>query len=167
MAGYNQHSMSNNAVDAYARGAMPLSKLTARDLKVAGIGITLGFARWLAKEEHWKASEWHHSSSWYNEVEFYDLDTLAELLEEEKASVDGWRETFLAQKKAKVQKDEEVVVTGEYAVWGGTRKHPRIEEWVPFEGILKGNWIFFKGGRKQASGNYINWQVKSENGVSA
>ena len=81
MAGYNyRRGMSNNAVDAYRHNIKPISRFTAQDLREADIHISLGFARWLAKKKHWKPVAWHHSSKYYNKVNFYSLETLREII---------------------------------------------------------------------------------------
>lgn len=71
MAGYNNYSMSNNALDAYDNGQLPISKfvsflkktyglkgLTAADVKVAGIS----------------PSSWHHTSCKFNRTNFYSTE---------------------------------------------------------------------------------------------
>ncbi len=79
------HCMSNRAVAAYRAGLKPLSKIKASDLKAAGLDITLGFAKYLAREGEWARSEWHHSGLFEYEVNFYDTKDLAERIEELKA----------------------------------------------------------------------------------
>ena len=82
MAGYDHaKGMSRNAVTAYEENLKPLSKVTAGDLKNAGIKISLALARWMAKNGHWRPCEWHHSSKFYNEVDFYDTGDLHNILQ--------------------------------------------------------------------------------------
>jgi hypothetical protein len=57
MAGYAGYSMSNNAVEAYNDYKMPISELR----KFLGI-----------KDISFTPCEWHHSSKFYNSVDFYD-----------------------------------------------------------------------------------------------
>jgi hypothetical protein len=59
VAGYNGYSMINNAVDAYARGLLPASKIFK--------GLP---AKLVSKYCH--AEEWQHTSAEYNETLFYD-----------------------------------------------------------------------------------------------
>ena len=61
MAGYNGFSKSNNAVEAEAAGRKPASALAK------ALGCKTGAVRDLLGR-----SEWHHSSSYYNEVDYYD-----------------------------------------------------------------------------------------------
>ncbi len=63
MAGYNGFSMSNNAVDAYARGLLPASK-AAREF---------GFKSTAAVRACVHPSEWHHTSKEFNATDFYDV----------------------------------------------------------------------------------------------
>ena len=157
MTGYNYAAgMSNAALDAYENGNKPLSKITALDLKLAGWHGTKAEARRLAKSGFWHPSEWHHSGgTWYNRVDFYDPADLVKTWE--KAGPDS-RSIALAQDEP----GEEKRVTGEYTIWGGSRKHPTIVGYEPFTGTLRGNWIHLDvGGKKKANGNHIKWKPTS------
>lgn len=84
MAGYKGYSMSNNAVAAYEDGEKPLSKWTKREIirelyefaESEGINVpdfeklTLSELR----ENFLEKSSWHHTSSHYNETDFYRID---------------------------------------------------------------------------------------------
>jgi len=82
MAGYQDFSKSNNAVEAEAQGLKPLRLMTLNDLRQAGWAESKAFAIWLAKEDFWSASEWHHTSKMYNRTDYYDPTHLVELWEE-------------------------------------------------------------------------------------
>ena len=160
MAGYNYEAgMSNNAVRAYHNGVKPLSKITRKNLDDAGLNITKKFATWLAKNNYWRPSEWHHSGgNWFNEVYFYDPEELAELINYKEIDIDNLKIKFEQSNKII---DEGQAVTGTYVVWGGTRNHPRKLKDEPFTGIKKGNWIYIDGeGKKKADGNHIEWRYK-------
>ena len=59
MAGYqSDYSMSNNAIEAYDNGLLPASK-------IKGVPAPLIAA-------HCRYEEWHHSSSKFNKVKFYN-----------------------------------------------------------------------------------------------
>ena len=61
MPGYNwSRGMSNNAVTAYANGKVPKSKLSAWQRRAVEAGAV-------------GPCEWHHSSKYFNKVDFYDL----------------------------------------------------------------------------------------------
>ena len=150
MAGYDYwNGMSNNAVDAYSNGIVPHSKLRASH--VSHLGITLKKAKDLIKDGRWYSSEYHHSSKFYNEVDFYDVDVLRELLEDEPE--------ILTENNPKPQSSlDEIPVYGSFTIFSGSGKHIRKAGEQDFTGILKGDWIHLDGGgRKKASGNHINY----------
>lgn len=157
MAGYNYYEgMSNNALDAYEDGKKPLSKITAQDLKLAGWQGTKAEALRLAKSGFWQPCEWHHSGgTWYNRVDFYDPTEL----------VEKWRGTSEQKRlnalEPEEKSNEEKKVRGEYTLWGGSRRRPKIVGYEPFIGTLRGNWIYLKNGdKKKANGNHIRWEVE-------
>ena len=161
MAGYDHAAgMSNNAVAAYAGGRTTLSNLTLDDLRQAGLDIPLTFARWLAREGHWSPCEWHHTGgTWYNRSDFYDPDDLAELINEGELDLAALRQEY-ADSHAQSDNAQGVRVRGEYAVWGGPRKRPRLERWESFTGVLRGSFIYIDGGgKKKAGGNWMRYEV--------
>ena len=79
MAGYDGHSMSNNARDAYAQGKMPASKL-AKKLGVATPTIRHFF----------DACEWHHTSKKYNQTDFYRAEYLGDLSATSRVDFSVW-----------------------------------------------------------------------------
>lgn len=68
MAGYDGYSKSNNAVEAEADGRYPLT--TAIRIVARETGVTIKEARRVLNELG--TSEWHHSSKYYNAVDYYD-----------------------------------------------------------------------------------------------
>lgn len=88
MAGYYGYSMSNNAVDAYGNGEMPISKWSKKAImeevgKSVGEGElslqcsmqALGKLPVKALREYCLySSSKHHTSKYYNMTEFYSLD---------------------------------------------------------------------------------------------
>lgn len=91
MAGYCGYSMSNNAVKAYNEGEKPLSKWSKKDIIEAvvvrektSIDISVLTLKEL-RDEFLVYSSWHHTSKFYNQTEFYNLDEVAiERFNEEK-----------------------------------------------------------------------------------
>jgi hypothetical protein len=140
MAGYHNFSMSNNAVHAYSRGRMPLSKWTKS-------GILEAAAEYLADMEDPAAetklallrrcslatlkahaltcTEWHHTSSHYNRTDFFGLNegNMDELTAE---MVAAWNEP--GEKPAATAAPARKLGRIDYLVWGGTRKHPKATE---------------------------------------
>jgi len=157
MAGYSfENNMSNNAVQAYRNGIKPLSKFTISDLRQVGWRGTMILAKRLAKDGVWKSFEYHHSSSWYNKVRFFDPTDLvaawAELQEDIKS------EYLNPEPQAKPG----VRVTGSYTIWGGNRRHPRNLGQENFSGLLENGWIHLDdGGKKKASGNHITFVLEN------
>jgi len=128
MAGYQDFSKSNNAVEAEAQGLKPLSLMTLDDLRQAGWAESKAFAIWLAKEDFWAASEWHHTSKMYNRTDYYDPTHLVESWEEaEEHERKQWIASFAKAKKpltAKVYENCNV----QWLEWSGSRNHPQCEE---------------------------------------
>ena len=165
MAGYNhRRGMSNNALKAYRRNLKPISRFTAQDLRHANIEISLAFARWLAKEKLWSPSDWHHSSKYYNKVNFYNLKNLRRLVRHlnNEGRLEEMRQRYLDDLRARRDgaRGRRIAVRGKYARWEGTGKHRRIAEWVPFKGIRDGNgWIHLPDGtRKKASSKWVKYR---------
>ena len=163
MSGYNHNEgMSNRAVSAYENGRKPLSQFKKADLTAYGHGLQdlkIGFVKWLAKNNIWQTTEWHHSGgSWYNAVDFYDLEDLVAIIQEK--GLENLIEKFEASKNdAKAQKVEEIRVEGKFAIWGGSRRHPKHLGYENFTGVLVGNWILLDGGsRKKANGNHLQFK---------
>lgn len=158
MAGYFGFSMSNNAIAAYWNGEKPLSKWTKKEIMEA---ITKAVN---AREIELKAdlsklkrlpvktlrevclyrSSWHHTSSYFNETNFYSLDVeKIEGLTNEKI------EEILAIKSEEEEPPREETWKCSFLEWSGSRKHPkaiRVEE----IGVIRGNWFFRKNGTKKS-----------------
>jgi hypothetical protein len=116
MAGYSGFSKSNNAVAAEASGRHPATA-AARLLGVPVAWVKLQPTR-----------EWHHTSSWYNSTDYYDLEQLAEHL----ATEEGQEQLAQVKAEAAAQKQKPETVIGGAIVlwieWTGTRNHPRAVE---------------------------------------
>ena len=82
MAGYDwSKGKSNNAVWAEEEGMRTKSKITAKWLREGGINETLGFVKFLIKANRIRATEWHHTSKYFNETSYYSTEDIAEQLE--------------------------------------------------------------------------------------
>ena len=182
MAGYNGWSMSNNAVAAYENGEKPLSKWTKADifnaineqveikcsiekLKKLPVKVLKGICL--------RCSSRHHTSSYYNQTDFYALDEeyignltdekIEKLLKEckseekrvEELTDDKIKELFLSYKADKKAESKPLEEKWECAFleWSGSRKHPKATEVIE-EGIVKGNWFYRNdGSKKKTSAN--------------
>lgn len=78
MAGYKDWSMSNNAVDAYSDGEMPLSKWTKSEMLAAfeAVRDDIDFSKLTVSELRLflRRSSWHHTSKHFNKTDFYCVD---------------------------------------------------------------------------------------------
>lgn len=81
MAGYHGYSKSNNAVAAEEEGKVVRSKITRAWLAEGGIDESPAFIKWLAAKELIIADEWHHTSKFYNEVDYFSVEGIKEELE--------------------------------------------------------------------------------------
>ena len=156
MAGYKGYSMSNNAVDAYEQGEMPLSKWTkAAMLEIVEASDELSAAqkRTISKltaaqlKVYLTRSSWHHTSSHYNRTDFYavDLDTLRGMTLEDIAA------TPAPAPKPKVELKREVRRC-RYLTWEGSRKHPKAVEHFE-ECEIVGDWAMTSNGKKSTKAN--------------
>lgn len=158
MAGYYGYSMSNNAVDAYNEGKRPLSQwdktamIEALDNAVANEEVSSELASWFKKVPLWffkqtvlTNREWHHCSSYYNQVDFYELD-IDELADHD--DIAYWQnllDEYKADKKAaKEQIKTEKRAFCKYLTWSGSRRHPKATEYEA-EGVIKGDWFYPDG----------------------
>ena len=116
MAGYHNFSKSNNAVAAEQSGRYPASKC-ARLLGVP--------TEWVKRQS---TREWHHTSSWYNSTDYYDLEQLAEHLETEEGQAQLL--DVCAELDALRQAPKRIwsAATVHWLDWVGTRNHPRAIE---------------------------------------
>ncbi len=117
MAGYSGFSKSTNAVIAEEQGRFPASTIAA-ELKR---GVTAAAVRKLCR---W--SEWHHCSSRYNKVYFYDLEECRAFFD----SPVGRKKlaAFRAAEKKAAQRRIYTGCTVFWLEWSGTRKRPVCEE---------------------------------------
>lgn len=141
--GYVGHSMSVNMAEAQANNELPASKAA----KKLGVSIQ-------AIKEVLSPSAWHHSSSWYNKVDVYDVNPYLDLKEGKDLS-DDYDEDEVAKimnnwEKMKSYEEPEKKVKQYYGdvwwtEWSGTRSRPKATE-KKFENILveeKGSFYFF------------------------
>jgi hypothetical protein len=126
MAGYNHSAgMSNNAVEAYDAGLRPASRT------LSGVSATL-IARFC------EAAEWHHSSGWYNTVDFYDCHQAAvtfgkaEPCDDPDCDCAPNASAIAALAESKTKRAEPATLltnqTVEWIDWSGTRNHPKATE---------------------------------------
>lgn len=149
MAGYNGYSMSNNAVAAYCNGEKPYSKWTKAEIifTLAEMDKVLaGKAKALTTSElkalFLRRSSWHHTSSHYNQTDFYSVCLGAD---------DSDIQRMIGSRAPKEPKKAIPLVKAKvrYLTWEGTRKHPKA---VQHEGyaLLNDKWAFLVDGTKKS-----------------
>lgn len=165
MAGYCGWSMSNNAVDAYDNGEMPMSKWGKRDI-VDQIeeGVEKGdielhcsmnklekLPLGVLREYFLERTSWHHTGKYYQETDFYSLNIcyIEELTDEELM----WLASKYKDEQRRL-KEEKVAEVSEkwecsFLEWSGTRKHRKSTE-IREIGTIKGNWFYRKNGHKKS-----------------
>lgn len=103
MAGYHNFSKSNNAIEAEYNGRYVMTK--AKRVLSEKIGITQKDASVLL-ELYW-CGEYHHTSKFYNEVNYYDIrDTLLQIVEIYESNLTGINDIEgISEKTKKVLRD--------------------------------------------------------------
>jgi hypothetical protein len=131
MSGYHNYSKSNNALEAERAGRYPATILARK------LGVRPGAIKALLR-----ATEWHHTSKYYNSTEYYFEDEALEILAELRA----WREP----KKDVIVFDG---ASGSYLEWSGTRNHPKAKkvEFGPCRVTQKDDWFTIE----LASGKHV------------
>jgi hypothetical protein len=156
MAGYHNYSMSNNAVDAYRNGEMPISKWTKGDILNAIKEIVDDIAKFKKltvkqlKDNFLRKSSWHHTSNHYNRTDFYSVN------ESNVEDFNNGKFTIEKETKITVETVKKNMIEIRYAVWGGTKKHPRITGYETMIGEEKGDWCVDEyGKKKKISSQYV------------
>lgn len=97
--------------------------------------------KYIAKERV-SASSWHHTSSYFNETNHYDLNTIAEKILEIKDTLDEEYKAYQESRKKEGTDVKYGVI--KVQVWGGSRKRPKLEGYKEVAGIVIGDWLFYK-----------------------
>lgn len=129
MAGYHNFSMSNNAVDAYENGEMPLSKWSKKAILAAvaaaapdALPLLSNCPLAVLRAHVLERSSWHHTSSHYNKTDFFALDEFA-LEDLTPETVAEWiREHKTAAPAAAPSRRPGSIA---YIEWSGSLRRPR------------------------------------------
>lgn len=132
MAGYHNFSMSNNAVDAYENGEMPLSKWSKKAILAAvadaapdALPLLSSCPLAVLRAHVLRRSSWHHTSSHYNKTDFFALDdfVLEDLTPE---TVESWiRDQKDAAAAAPAAAPSRRPGSIAYIEWAGSIRRPR------------------------------------------
>lgn len=131
MAGYYGFSMSNNAMDAYENGEMPLSKWSkkailaaVRDAAPDALPLLSRCPLAVLRAHCLRRSSWHHTSSHYNKTDFFALDEFAleDLTPETVAEwISEHKDAAAAPAAAPSRRHGSIA----YIEWAGSRTRPR------------------------------------------
>ena len=152
-SGYVGHAMSVRAKEAYEAGLVTKSTLKKEDLQRADIQLPVGFVKWLMTTRL-TPSEWHHTSTHFNETDFYDLNIIKEELKE--MAIDDLKEAYQASRK-QTKKEEQALYYAyiSYGEWEGSRKHPKLKTYEAFA-VIQGDWAYLDSNqKKKLSGKHI------------
>ena len=155
MAGYaDDWSMSNNALDAYARGLRPRSKWTKADILDALPADARAYLKLdeypleFLREYFLVAEEWHHTSKLYNKTEFFRPgidDWIDDTPEDVQDLYRVWLQRKQKAQAAKTVAPRKACVT--YTHWIDKRTHKTVTEYA----LVRGPWIYTQSGlRKRA-----------------
>ena len=168
MAGYNGYSKSNNAVSAEHENKFPATTL-AKLLKVKQEAI----------KQYLNPCEWHHTSSYYNETNYYDGDIFIKIINNKDLEDYTTEEIKEAKILLNVMKNFKPVkpvknelsykANIEYIEWSGTRKHPKanVIKHENIDVVERGCFYFFKIGNSEikkkigGNGTFVN-KMKGE-----
>lgn len=112
------------------------------------------------------ASSWHHTSSYFNRTNHYDLLAIAEKLLETKDTLDA---DFKAYQESQKKTDSNVKYgVMKVQVWGGSRKRPKLEGYEVVTGIIVGDWLYHRTNHSvygeisklKTSANKVEWLKK-------
>lgn len=117
MSGYYGYSKSNNALDAESKDRFPLS--IAAKVLAKKIGWTVQKAKAFLEKQG--RCEWHHTSSRYNETDYYDVSD--EYIDDFRDEVLSF--IFVAEKK----ENKETKVFFKCWNWERDKNEPRKLEW--------------------------------------
>lgn len=176
MAGYYGCKMSNNALQAYRDGEMPISKwdkatIMAEIRREASVGSlplqcsmdNLGkLPEKALKELCLKCSSWHHTGMYYRKTKFYSLDAgrIGELTDKELAETASKHRQEQENKQGQGLREEKWKCS--YLEWSGGRRNRKAKR-VVRTGTVKGQWFILPDGkRKKTTGTGFEFIEKIE-----
>lgn len=107
--------------------------------------------KYIAKE-HTSPASWHHTSSYFNETDHYDLYDIANNIIQMKNEID----TLFNNYKNKDNAYKYGVM--KVQIWGGSRKRPKLEGHEVVSGLVIGKWLHYKSGH-QKDGSTAKYKV--------
>lgn len=160
MVGYYGCRMSNNAVQAYRNGEMPISKwdkatimgeiqweVSKGNLLLQCSMDNLGkLPEEALKECCLKFSSWHHTGMYYMKTNFYmlDADRIGGLTDQKLDEI-AYRHK---QEQERIQAQREGTWKCAYLEWSGDRRHRKARR-VVGTGAVKGIWFMLPDGTRK------------------
>lgn len=167
--GYIGSKRSENSLKAIEDFEIPLSMLNKSmieefkdsleniDIDIDDIDkrvFSLNVSLWKYAANSVGASSWHHTGKFYNQTDHYNLYSIAIYLTENIENIQEVYKQFLQNEKEKKLEKNKKIEVGYivYAIWGGTRSHPKIvgyeSTWGYVDRTGKKDWLIAVDGRK-------------------
>ena len=165
--GYHGYSMSNNAVDAYNDGEMPLSKWTKRELldAIEAENDKIDVSKLTAEElrdNFLTYAGYHHTSSYYNSTIFYRLkDSVEDLTQSDIDQIIADRRKPEKKEPKPREPKKQMTALVRFTEWTGTRSHPRpVEHTEVVHYIEKDKMVNTSVGRKRMTSLTIMYEAE-------
>jgi hypothetical protein len=146
-SGYVGHARSVRSYEAIKNDELPLSQINKdaietyldySDIDRVDVLRKQPVSLWKFVAKEVGASSWHHTGTFFNQTDHYDLDEVAhELLK----NLTFYKEKYAVHKRAKKLTDLKYCVL-DARIWGGTRNHPKLLGEEHLAGIQKGDWFY-------------------------
>ena len=160
--GYSGSSMSNRAVEAYTEGRKPRNKWEKSDLicelnKIYSseqVEQLKKFSCEVLKRVFLSYSEWHHTSSYFNKTDFYEVYDGFEFHYAMNSCNEAKKELKAEREEKKDNNKFNCKAYCHYLTWEGTRKHPKAIDHQDYCYIDSNEkWAYFDGFKKSTSSN--------------
>ena len=161
MAGYSGYSMSNNAVQAYNEGKLPLSKIKRDKLNEYNITISVEMFKWICQYKSIiRPCEWHHTSKYYNETYFYDLKQASKILAKaDLTSLEKEYKNWKSTHKPKKKDNSICFALVSYEILVGLDKKRKYKTFSDYAVICNG-WAYLTSGTKKSIEGKRFWIVE-------
>lgn len=146
-SGYVGSKRSIRSYEAIQNNEMPLSQMNKdtigtyldySDIDQVDLLKKQPIALWKFVAKEVGASSWHHTGTYFNKTDHYDLDEVAhELLK----NLAFYQEKYAEHKRAKKINGLNYCVL-DAQIWGGSRNHPKLLGEEHLAGIQKGDWFY-------------------------
>ncbi|EAD4839246.1 hypothetical protein WO46_15230 [Listeria monocytogenes] len=87
------------------------------------------------------ATSWHHTGTYFNETDHYSLEKVADELLNNGNDWEKEYKTFVKQEKETATSEPVFLSVLKVQIWGGSRKHPKLEGHEMVMGVKKEGWL--------------------------